>query len=116
MIASARFLKHTAQPPRRLPPIPLPQREEHRSLTIPPNTIPNSVLIPIHDLEPGNRAMKVTENSENLSSGGFAMRPIPWHFRIVQTLQNYAPRLLYLLDLKMPVLRCELLDILDCGP
>src|SRR5208282_4938658 len=77
MIASARFLKHTAQPPRRLPPIPLPQREEHRSLTIPPNTIPNSVLIPIHDLEPGNRAMKVTENSENLSSEGSLCDPYP---------------------------------------
>jgi len=35
----------------------LPQRKERRMLTVPSDTVANSVLIPVHDLEPGDRSL-----------------------------------------------------------
>jgi hypothetical protein len=50
----ALFRVHLSLLPHRLPLIGLPQREERRMLAVPSDPVPNSALIPIHDLEPGD--------------------------------------------------------------
>jgi hypothetical protein len=53
----ALFRLHPSQLPHRLFLIRLPDREERRMPTVPPDTVPDSVILAIQDLKRGDRAL-----------------------------------------------------------